>query len=122
MYELMVEDGFSAAHQLRNYKGKCENLHGHNWLVQVIVYGQDLNHIGLLIDFGIIKQVLKSLLSQLDHTCLNQLTMFCEENPSSENIARWLYEKLSQHPQLASVKIRLVRVWESDNACASYME
>jgi 6-pyruvoyltetrahydropterin/6-carboxytetrahydropterin synthase len=122
MYELMVEANFSAAHQLRNYQGKCESLHGHNWRVQVVVRAEGLNDIGLAIDFTELKRELKSLLAQLDHLCLNQLSMFCEDNPSSENIARWLYNELGQNPALADVKIHLVRVWESDAACAAYFE
>jgi 6-pyruvoyltetrahydropterin/6-carboxytetrahydropterin synthase len=122
MYELMVEDSFSAAHQLRNYKGKCETLHGHNWRVQVVVRAEELNEIGLAIDFAEMKQVLKSLLSRLDHTCLNQLPMFARDNPSSENIARWLYKELLISPVSAKVKLHLVRVWESDTACAAYSE
>ncbi len=122
MYELMVEQKFSAAHQLREYQGKCENLHGHTWSVQVVIRTEMLDKIGLAIDFRVIKKALDNLLNKLDHTCLNQLDMFLELNPSSENIARWLYNTLKENPQLADVKLHLVRVWESDTACAAYYE
>ncbi len=122
MYELMVESSFAAAHQLRNYEGNCENLHGHNWRVQLTVCTGQLNNIGLGIDFKLLKKVLGTYLDELDHTNLNQLPPFSQENPSSENIARWLYQKLSQDENLQGVKVLRVTVWESEHACASYYQ
>lgn len=122
MYELRVEDNFSAAHKLREYKGQCENLHGHTWRVQVVVRTKELDNTGLAIDFRDIKQALDSLIQVLDHTCLNELPVFKDHNPSSENIARWLYNELKNNPLLAKVKLQLVRVWESDTASAAYFE
>ena len=122
MYELMVEEQFAAAHQLREYQGKCENLHGHNWKVQVFVQADNLNKIGLAVDFNDIKQALRTLLAQLDHQFLNQLPDFQQLNPSSENIACWLFNKLKNDPQLKDVRLSKTVVWESDIACAAYWE
>ncbi len=122
MYELMIEDSFAAAHQLCGYEGSCENLHGHNWRVQLAVRTKKLNKIGLGIDFKLLKQALETYLKTLDHTNLNQLPAFAQENPSSENIARWLYRQLSRDAGLQGVELVRVTVWESENACASYYE
>ena len=94
MYELMIESGFASAHQLRGYKGKCENLHGHNWKVHVYVTTDRLNEIDLAIDFHELKRITNEVIAQLDHTCLNNIFPFTERNPSSENIARWVFESL----------------------------
>ncbi|HWR90514.1 MAG TPA: 6-carboxytetrahydropterin synthase QueD [Dissulfurispiraceae bacterium] len=122
MYELMIETGFSSAHQLRGYQGKCENIHGHNWRVQVYVTAETLNDIDIAIDFHELKKITNDLLSQIDHTCLNNVFPFTEINPSSENIARWISEslrkKLADHP----VSVSAVTVWESETASATYYE
>jgi 6-pyruvoyltetrahydropterin/6-carboxytetrahydropterin synthase len=122
MYELMIETGFSSAHQLRGYQGKCENIHGHNWRVQVYVTAETLNDIDIAIDFHELKKITNDLLSQIDHTCLNDVFPFTEINPSSENIARWISEslrkKLAGHP----VSVSAVTVWESETASATYYE
>ena len=120
MYELMVEKHFAAAHQLRGYEGSCENMHGHNWRVQLIVCTEGLNKIGLGVDFKTLKNILGTHLADLDHHNLNELPAFIEENPSSENIARWLFEQLGQENDLQGVEIVKVVVWESECACASY--
>ncbi len=122
MYELMIEDSFAAAHQLCGDDGSCENLHGHNWRVQLAVRTKKLNKIGLGIDFKLLKQALETYLKILDHTNLNQLPAFARENPSSENIARWLYRQLSGDAGLQGVELVRVTVWESENACASYYQ
>ncbi|OIP62495.1 MAG: 6-carboxytetrahydropterin synthase QueD [Nitrospirae bacterium CG_4_9_14_3_um_filter_53_35] len=121
MYELTVTGRFSAAHQLRNYKGKCENLHGHNWKVEATVTAADLNEIGLGMDFKDIKHALNDILNELDHLHLNDLPMFQTENPSSEVIARWIFERLSEHLDSKRVQVARVTVWESDDACATYI-
>ena len=95
MYYLTIENNFSSAHQLRGYKGKCENLHGHNWKVILTVKGEKLNAIGILIDFHDMKAMLKNALEDLDHININEHTAFIDQNPSSENIARYLYERIS---------------------------
>ena len=116
MYELMAEDTFDAAHALRGYKGSCENLHGHSFRVQLFLNGDKLNNIGLLVDFREIKAKLKKVTDQFDHKNLNDLAYFTNENPSSENIARIIFEKLKiEIPELIKTT-----VWESPGTCASY--
>ena len=93
MYEISIQTVFSAAHRLRNYQGDCEALHGHNWKVQVTVQTHKLNEIGLAIDFKMLKKITNEALSRLDHACLNDIAPFDDMNPSSENIARVLFEE-----------------------------
>jgi len=120
MYELKIIDQFAAAHQLRGMKGGCENLHGHNWKVEVTAAGTHLGEDGLLIDFREIKQATQQILDGLDHKFLNDLEVFQTLEPSSENIARHIFESLSQRLNTDHVKIVRVTAWESDSACASY--
>ncbi len=122
MYELSVTSRFAAAHQLRNYKGRCENLHGHNWKIEAAVAVRELDEIGLGLDFGEIKAALHDVLEELDHKMLNELSMFQQENPSSENIARWIFESLSTRLNDDRVKVSRVTTWESDEARATYTE
>ena len=122
MYELMIETHFAAAHQLRGYKGKCENLHGHNWRVQLTVASDKLNDIGIVVDFHDLKDSLNEIVSSLDHAFLNDLFPFTEKNPSSENIARWIYESLKNKTADENYDISSVTVWESETASATYYE
>ena len=122
MFELMIETQFAAAHQLRGYKGKCENLHGHNWRVQVAVSSVKLNDIGMAIDFHEMKKLTNEALSALDHSFLNDVFPFTEINPSSENIAKWLYDLLKKKIANNDVAISAVTVWESDTASTTYYE
>jgi len=122
MYELKVISQFAAAHQLREYEGKCENLHGHNWKVEVSVTGNKLGKNGLLIDFKRIKKATEGVLSELDHEFLNDLDAFKAINPSSENIARHIFTALSSELNTEDIKVSRVTTWESDSACASYTE
>ena len=122
MYELKIISQFAAAHQLREYEGKCENLHGHNWKVEVSVMGNNLGKDGLLIDFKLIKNATEEILSEMDHEFLNELDAFKTVNPSSENIARHIFTALSRELNTDNIKISRVTTWESDSACASYME
>lgn len=122
MYELMIETTFSSAHALRGYKGKCETLHGHNWKVQVHVVADRLNEIDIAIDFHDLKRWTNELVSQLDHKFLNDVFPFTEINPSSENIARWIYENLKKKINSDHVRLSAVTVWESDTASATYYE
>jgi 6-pyruvoyltetrahydropterin/6-carboxytetrahydropterin synthase len=119
-----VEAGFAAAHQLRNNRGKCENLHGHNYKVQVTVEGEDLNSIGLLADFTELKGALREITEFLDHKFLNEIEPFTEINPSAENVAKYIADKLqSQLDAGASevpVFIAAVKVWETDTSTATY--
>lgn len=122
MYELMIEDTFSAAHQLRGYKGECENLHGHNWRVQIYVLADRLNEIDIAIDFHELKSYLREALSFLDHKFLNDIFPFTERNPSSENIAKWIFDFLKKKINREGVRLGAVTVWESDTASATYYE
>jgi 6-pyruvoyltetrahydropterin/6-carboxytetrahydropterin synthase len=120
MYELKIITQFSAAHRLENFYGKCEALHGHNWKVEVFLAGEQLDEAGLLVDFGEIKARTNALLEEIDHKYLNELEAFREQNPSSENLARYLFERLSADLNQDGVRVSRVNVWESDTACASY--
>jgi len=122
MYELMVESKFAAAHQLRGYKGKCENLHGHNWRVTVAATAERLNEQGLAIDFHDLKKALRDVLDQLEHTFLNDIFPFTQINPSSENLAKWIYDTLAKKLNDDNIELASVTVWESDSASASYFE
>jgi 6-pyruvoyltetrahydropterin/6-carboxytetrahydropterin synthase len=122
MYELKIISQFAAAHQLREFEGGCEKLHGHNWKVEVYVTGKKLEKNGLLIDFRMIKDATKKALDKLDHKFLNELEPFMTQNPSSENIACHIFKSLSREINDESVKITKVTAWESDSACASYTE
>lgn len=122
MYKIKIATDFDAAHQLRGYKGKCENIHGHNWRVEVEVISDRLNDIGLAIDFKELKGITESVISQLDHTFINELPPFNEINPSSENIARWIYLSLKDKLESTTVRLYSVTVWESEHASATYFE
>jgi 6-pyruvoyltetrahydropterin/6-carboxytetrahydropterin synthase len=123
MYILTVEDKFSSAHQLRGYKGKCENIHGHNWKVVLSVKGKDLNNIGLLIDFNDLKSILKKVTEMLDHKNINDVPPFEKLNPSSENIAKFISEKIQKElkESFPGVSVDSVTVWESDTSRCSYI-
>ena len=120
MFELTVISDFSAAHKLRGYAGKCENLHGHNWKVSVVVESKDLNRIGIVMDFKDIKKELNNVLEKLDHKDLNNLVFFKKINPSSENIASFIYSRISYKLKDKGVNVKKVSVWETDTSCASY--
>jgi 6-pyruvoyltetrahydropterin/6-carboxytetrahydropterin synthase len=122
MYEVTIEASFSAAHSLRNYRGRCEDLHGHNWKVEVTVVSDDLDEIGLAIDFKILKEKTRAIIDQLDHHHLNELSPFAQRNPSSENIARYLFEQLKEDLKGERVRLSKVTVWESEGSKATYYE
>ena len=122
MYELKVITDFAAAHKLRNFRGECEKLHGHNWRIEVVLSGDRLNEAGLLIDFKDVKTAANNILGDLDHSYLNDLPQFKNENPSSENIAAYLFQRLSSELNKSHLKVTKVTAWESDSACASYGE
>ncbi|MBI1922534.1 MAG: 6-carboxytetrahydropterin synthase QueD [Geobacter sp.] len=122
MYRLNIVTSFAAAHCLINYQGECENLHGHNWKVEVMVTARELDKAGLGIDFKILKAETIRLLKTLDHKYLNELPPFVGISPSSENISRYLYEELSGILNDGNIKVEMITVWESDNASASYYE
>ena len=121
MFEIAVEQGFASAHALRNYKGRCENVHGHNWKVQVVIEGEKLDPTGMLVDFIDVKNLMAGIIDAIDHQFLNEIPPFDEVNPSAENIAEYFYQKM--HAGLDSpvpVRIREVRVWETDIQSATY--
>lgn len=122
MYEVSIQSSFAAAHRLENYKGQCEELHGHNWKVQVTVARAELNEIGLAVDFTDLKQWTGEILRQLDHRLLNDVEPFTSCNPSSENIARHIYTRLQHRCAGSGVRVVRVQVWESDSAWATYYE
>jgi len=119
MYKISVEQHFDAAHFLRDYHGKCENLHGHRFKVVVTVEADELNEIGLAYDFTELKRQLVDILASFDHTCLNDSPPFDKLNPSSENIAATIYNRLK--PQFKDkVKISSIEVWESPQSYVTY--
>ena len=118
MYSLKVQSTFSSAHNLRGYKGKCEDLHGHNWIVEIVVKSAQLDNIGMVLDFKYLKKKLNDTLDQLDHKYLNKLSSFRKINPTSENIAKYIYKKLK--PQISLLSC--VTVWENSTSSANYEE
>ncbi|MCU0596908.1 MAG: 6-carboxytetrahydropterin synthase QueD [Desulfobacterota bacterium] len=121
MYELKVVSDFAAAHNLRNFRGKCEQLHGHNWKIEVVLRGTELDESGVVVDFGEVKDAVRLILSEIDHKYLNDLPYFTTHNPSSENIARYLFEKLGERLDTGNRWIHSVTAWESTDACATYV-
>jgi 6-pyruvoyltetrahydropterin/6-carboxytetrahydropterin synthase len=120
-FEVMIERNFSSAHQLRGYKGKCENLHGHNYKIEIYARGRELNNIGLLVDFVELKDAADDLVTYLDHKNLNELEPFIEEqNPSAENLARFILERLAVRLDDDRVKIYKVRCFETPTSMATY--
>jgi len=123
MFILTIEDTFASAHQLRGYRGKCENIHGHNWRVVLSVEGNALDDIGLLIDFQDLKKTLKEITTYLDHKNLNDIAPFDKENPSSENIAKFIateaQTKLNNLRE--GLRVQSVTVWESDTSRCTYL-
>ena len=120
MYEITIITQFSAAHQLRNLKSKCEQLHGHNWKIEVSLTGDQLNEAGLLMDFRDVRVATDKILNELDHSFLNDIPGFKNKNPSSENIAAYIFEKLSDELNTGHIRVAKVTAWESDFANASY--
>ena len=121
MYELKVTAKFAAAHQLSMVTQKCENLHGHNWKIEVYVAGSRLNDWGVLVDFGELKGHLGEVMDTLDHKFLNDIDAFRNINPSSENIAKHIADQMQTKLSDSSIQVSRVRVWESDDACATYI-
>ena len=120
MYEVTIKKTFSAAHCIKEIGGKCEALHGHNFLVEVSVAAKSLNKEGLLIDFRVLKRWTEEVLDQLDHKFLNELDYFKKRNPSSEQIAQYLYDRIDERARQEKVHLSRVTVWESENSCAAY--
>lgn len=118
MYKIKVESNFSSAHNLRGYHGKCEVLHGHNWKVEVSVIKPDLDKAGMVLDFKVLKKELNKVLEKLDHRYLNDVPYFKKVNPTSENIAEFIFKKLKRQ----IFQVSAVTVWENASSCATYEE
>ena len=120
MFEVTVEETFAAGHALRNYHGKCENVHGHNYKIRVTLEGEQLDDAGLLIDFNDVKRVLNEIIDRVDHKFLNDVAPFDTLNPSAENMARWFYEEMAKGLAAAPPRLTEVRIWETDTSIAAY--
>ncbi|HEV2619695.1 MAG TPA: 6-carboxytetrahydropterin synthase QueD [Acidobacteriaceae bacterium] len=125
MFEVTVEAGFSSGHYLRNYRGKCENPHGHNYRVLVTLAGEELDEAGLLLDFKVLKTLLRPVVDYLDHQMINDLAPFTEINPSAENLARYFYDETARELQQMTqgrVRIKDCTIFETDTSFARYYE
>jgi len=125
MFEVTVEAGFSSGHYLRNYHGKCENPHGHNYKVKVTLAGEQLDETGLLLDFKHLKQVMRPIVEYLDHQMINDLPPFTTINPSAENLARYFFERTREQMRSMAdgrVDIKSCTVFETDTSFATYRE
>jgi 6-pyruvoyltetrahydropterin/6-carboxytetrahydropterin synthase len=121
MYELKVITRFAAAHRLTMVGAKCENMHGHNWKIEVVLQGDRLNSAGVLMDFGDVKALLRDIIARLDHQFLNELPMFVGGQPSSERIATFVADQLQQALDVPTVRVSRVSAWESEDACATWV-
>ena len=125
MFEVTVEDSFAAGHYLRNYKGKCENPHGHNYKVRVTLAGQELDKAGLLLDFKELKMVMKPVIERLDHRMINDVAPFTTLNPSAENLAKFFFDETNvtlKSSTSGRVSVKQVTIWETDTTTAKYSE
>jgi 6-pyruvoyltetrahydropterin/6-carboxytetrahydropterin synthase len=125
MFEITVEDTFAAGHYLRDYKGKCEKPHGHNYKVRVTMHGQTLDRAGLLVDFKDLREVMRHVIDRLDHQMINELEPFTTVNPSAENLAKYFYDETNTNLIKATqgrVKVKDVTIWETDTTTATYFE
>ncbi len=121
MFEVTIEQTFAAGHALRNYHGKCENVHGHNYRCQVTLEGPQLDGTGLLMDFVALKRALQSVIDRLDHQWLNDFPPFDVLNPSAENIAKYIYDEIKKEISAANeVRLGSVKLWETDTSSATY--
>lgn len=119
-YELKIETAFAAAHNLLHYCGQCENLHGHNWKIEIYIRGSELDKSGMLLDFKILKEKTNAILDTLDHTYLNELPVFAGKSPSSELIAEYIFISLEKGLADSPVTVHKVTAWESEKAAASF--
>jgi len=120
MYQLFVEEHFDAAHYLRKYRGKCENLHGHRFKVIARLQAEELDEAGLAYDFAQLKRYLREILASFDHICLNDVPPFTEIEPSCENIAATIYDELKSRVSGSSATLAYVEVWESPTSGVVY--
>ena len=123
LYELTVRSAFEAAHLIEGYKGKCSRLHGHNWNIEAVVRGAELDSLGMLVDFKILKAELNKVLDAFDHRFLNELETFARENPTAENLARKIFKKLAASEIFSgTTKLYAVKVFETPGSCVTYYE
>ena len=122
MFKLVVKKEFSSAHILHGHPGNCKRMHGHNWLVEAEVQGDNTNEIGMVIDFKDIKNNLKEIISMLDHQFLNDLEPFINENPTAENISKYIYKELSNNINTDNIKVSKIKLWETSNSAVTYTE
>ena len=126
MFEVSVERSFAAGHALRGYRGKCENVHGHNYRVRITLTGHELDSVGLLCDFVEVKRMMQVIIDRLDHRFMNDIPPFDKVNPSAENLARYFYKELErglrENPAPVPVRVGEVKVWETDTTIATYRE
>ena len=125
MFQVTVEDTFAAGHYLRNYRGKCENPHGHNYKVRVTLCGEELDRAGLLLDFKDLRDVMRDTVDRLDHQMINELEPFTVLNPSAENLAKYFYDQTQIKLRATTngrVRVKDVTVWETDTTTATYCE
>ncbi|MBZ5575325.1 MAG: 6-carboxytetrahydropterin synthase QueD [Acidobacteriia bacterium] len=121
MFEVTIEQTFAAGHALRNYHGKCENVHGHNYRCQVTMEGEQLDHVGLLVDFVALKKAVQVVIDRLDHQWLNDFPPFDVLNPSAENMAKYIYDEVNKGIDAGpGVHLESVRLWETDTSVATY--
>ena len=122
MFKLIVKKEFSSAHILHGHPGNCKRMHDHNWLVEAEVQGDNTNEIGMVIDFKDIKNNLKEIISMLDHQFLNDLEPFTDENPTAENISKYIYKELSNNINTDNIKVSKIKLWETNNSAVTYTE
>jgi len=123
MFELTVITDFGAAHRIAGYPGKCDALHGHNWIVEVSVAGEALNDLGMLVDFKSVKREVNVLMEELDHQYLNELPAFQKKNPTAEHIAQYIFHRLADNALFSGgVHVRAVKVWESLKSAVTYTD
>jgi 6-pyruvoyltetrahydropterin/6-carboxytetrahydropterin synthase len=125
MFEVSVEETFASGHYIRGYRGKCEKPHGHNYKVRITLEGETLDNIGLLLDFRELKAELNEVIDRLDHQMINEIEPFTTVNPSAENMAKYFYEELNASLAKSAdgrVRVKLVKLWETDTTTATYYE
>ena len=120
MYELKIKSHIASAHFLKGYQGRCKDLHGHTWYIEVVLASEELDPIGMVADFAVIKKQLNEFLSPLDHVCLNDLEHFQRNNPTTENIAKYVYRNFAK--VVAPLQVKRVQVWESETSSVVYYE
>ena len=122
MYELTVRGEFESAHQIVGYEGKCRRLHGHNWSVEAVVKGRELDRLGMLIDFKVLKAALNAVLDEFDHQYLNELPAFESMNPTAENLARLIFERMSASTifERSSARMSAIKIFETPRSCVTY--